>query len=284
MRTCGRTLAQSWRTSSLRMAPACCAADSMLLGASSRRTAVAGRRRRTGAGSSSCRSNHGRSVPPAGRATGCRWHQSPAPLFGRALEAGDELIHQHLVQPPRRGNGLAHFSSSASVGALAISWSTPTAVCTATYSADHRGRRGLPSPAPGRTRRRSMSRTSCVISSGLRGSAMQRAAASIKPSLRSTWPSSITPPSLVMLPPSKHPCTTRAEPAKVHAPNVNFFGTVWLRHCPLVDQDSTPGFSGTQGQCRPRLWLYYGEIFGLGNVHGTCLHCGIPGPPRSLHF
>jgi hypothetical protein len=38
---------------------------------------------------------------------------------------------------------------------------------------------------------------------------MQRAAASIKPSLRSTWPSSITPPSLVMLPPSKHPCTTR---------------------------------------------------------------------------
>ncbi len=59
------------------------------------------------------------------------------------------------------------------------------------------------------TRWRNMSRTSCVISSGLRGSAMQRAAASIKPSLRSTWPSSITPPSLVMLPPSKHPCTTR---------------------------------------------------------------------------
>ncbi|MBN9373779.1 hypothetical protein, partial [Hydrogenophaga sp.] len=49
-----------------------------------------------------------------------------------------------------------------------------------------------------------------------------------------------------------------------HAPNVNFFGTVWLRHCPLVDQDSTPGFSGTQGQCRTRLWLYYGEISGLG--------------------
>ena len=38
------------------------------------------------------------------------------------------------------------------------------------------------------TRWRSMSRTRCLIGSGLRGSAMQRAAASCSPSLRSTAP------------------------------------------------------------------------------------------------
>jgi hypothetical protein len=33
---------------------------------------------------------------------------------------------------------------------------------------------------------------------------------------------------------------TSAKTAELDRPNVNFFGTVWLRHCPLVHQDSTP--------------------------------------------
>ena len=31
-----------------------------------------------------------------------------------------------------------------------------------------------------------------------------------------------------------------AETAELDGPNVNFFGTVWSRHCPLAHQDSTP--------------------------------------------
>jgi hypothetical protein len=31
-----------------------------------------------------------------------------------------------------------------------------------------------------------------------------------------------------------------AKTAELDRPNLNFFGTVWLRHCPLAHQDSTP--------------------------------------------
>jgi hypothetical protein len=33
---------------------------------------------------------------------------------------------------------------------------------------------------------------------------------------------------------------TSAKTAELDRPNLNFFGTVWLRHCPLAHQDSTP--------------------------------------------
>jgi hypothetical protein len=31
-----------------------------------------------------------------------------------------------------------------------------------------------------------------------------------------------------------------AQTGELDGPNVNFFGTVWLRHCPPAHQDSTP--------------------------------------------
>ena len=104
----------------------------------------------------------------------------------------------------------AHFSRRHSVGALAMWVSTPTAVCMATSwrRAWWSFKSSQPS-AKAYTRWRSISTTSCVISKGLRGSAMQRAAASIKPSLRSAAPSSMIAASLVMLAPSKRPCTMR---------------------------------------------------------------------------
>jgi hypothetical protein len=95
------------------------------------------------------------------------------------------------------------------------------------------------------------------MSSGLRGSAMQREAVSISPSLRSTSPNSITPPSLVMLPPSKALHGTSAKTAELNRPNLNFFGTVWLRHRPLARsliKIRHLDKRGSKGQCHPRFY------------------------------
>jgi hypothetical protein len=90
---------------------------------------------------------------------------------------------------------------------------------------------------------------------GLRGSLMQREAVSISPSLRSTSPSSSTPPSLVMLPPSKRPSTTR-RPRRPNSivptstSSLQFgFGIarsfIKIRH---LDKRAS------NGQCRPRFY------------------------------
>ena len=78
---------------------------------------------------------------------------------------------------------LAQLSRRHSVGALATSRSTPTAVCIGQIAPQCLVIvQILPAQRQPYTRWRSMSRTACVMSSGLRGSAMQRAAASISPS------------------------------------------------------------------------------------------------------
>jgi len=52
----------------------------------------------------------------------------------------------------------------------------------------------------------------------------------------------ITPPSLVMLPPSKRPSTTRRprRPNSMVQTSTSSVKFVWLRHCPLAHQDSIP--------------------------------------------
>ena len=106
---------------------------------------------------------------------------------------------------------------------------TPAAVCSATSW------RGLPwslrSYQPSAslyTRWCNMSRKPCLINSELRGSAMQR-----RPSLRSVSPSSTIPPSLVMLPPSNRPSTTRRPSRpKFNRVRPGFFGIAchWQPH------------------------------------------------------
>jgi hypothetical protein len=93
------------------------------------------------------------------------------------------------------------------------------------------------------------------LSSGLRGSAMQRAAASSSPSLRSTAPSSITPPSLVMLPPSKRPSTTRRprRPNSMVPTSISsvHFGFGIARSLIKIRHLDKRAF---KGQCRPRFY------------------------------
>jgi hypothetical protein len=81
-----------------------------------------------------------------------------------------------------------------------------------------------------------------LVNCRLRRSAMQRAVASIKPSLRSSWPSSIMPPSLLMLPPSKQPKRSNSI-----APTSIFSVQFGFGMARSLDPDSIPRSSGIQG-------------------------------------
>jgi hypothetical protein len=106
-------------------------------------------------------------------------------FLGRSLEAGDELLDQHLVQSPGAVARSAHFSRRHSVGALATSRSTPTAVCIATSwrSAPWSFRSSQPSAS--HRRAGAACRARVLDQQRVARIGMQRAAASINPSLRS---------------------------------------------------------------------------------------------------
>lgn len=185
-------------------------------------------------------------------------------LFGRALEAGDELIDQHLMQPPRRGpiGPLLQSAQRGGAGNLAVHANSRlhghvTAQSTVVVEVFPAQRQAVHPLAQHVAHVMRDQQRIARIGDAARRRIHQ---AQLAIELAKQHDATIAGHAAAVEAPLHH---ASAQPAKVHGPNVNFFGTVWFRHCPLVDQDSTPGFSGTQGQCRPRLWLYYREISGL---------------------
>ena len=123
--------------------------------------------------------------------------------------AGDELIDQHFGAGAMRWRG--RLTSPAGTAWARWPLFSPRTRRFARHLAAQRAvvvQTFQPSSRPC-TRWRSMSRTTCSISNGLRESAMQRVPAWSSSSLRSTAVSNMTPPSLVTLLPSNQPSTTR---------------------------------------------------------------------------
>jgi hypothetical protein len=162
-------------------------------------------------------------------------------LLGRRLEAGDELIGQHPVQAP----------PGSAVGPLLQPAQRGRAGHLAVYS--HRRLHG-----------HVLAQCAVVVEvfpaqrQPVHALA-QHVAHRVLDEQRAAWVGDATrgrikqPELAIDLAQQKHPTVAGhaaaveaalhdapAQATKLDRPNLNFFGTVWLRHCPLAHQDSTP--------------------------------------------
>ena len=156
-------------------------------------------------------------------------------LFGGTVEAGDELIHQHLVQPPGRGTvgPLLQAAQGGCTGDLSVH----AHGCLQGHVLAQRAVIVQVFPAQCESIHPLAQHVAYTVFDQERAARIGNAACG-----------RVHQSQLAIHLPEQHHATiarhaaavesslhyTPAQSAKVQRSNVNFFGTVWLRHCPLV--------------------------------------------------